>query len=57
MFENNFIDYNSEIALYNWGEPFLHPLFKQIIKFMNSENIKFILSTNASKLVFLTIMN
>lgn len=51
MLENGFINRDSVIALFNWGEPFLHPEFKEIIKFLDKENIKFSLSTNASKLV------
>lgn len=51
LLENDFIDERSEIALYNWGEPFLHPRFKDIIKFLNVENLKIILSTNCSKAV------
>lgn len=49
--ENGFIGTNTEIALYNWGEPFLHPKFKEIMKFLNTENLKVILSTNCSKAV------
>ncbi len=49
--ENGFIGVNTEIALYNWGEPFLHPKFKEIIKFLNTENLKVVLSTNCSKAV------
>ena len=49
--ENGFIGPNTEIALYNWGEPFLHPKFKEIIKFLNTENLKILLSTNCSKVV------
>ncbi len=49
--DNGFIDLNTQIALYNWGEPFLHPKFKEIMKFMHTENIKTMLSTNCSKAV------
>lgn len=49
--DENFIGENSIIALYSWGEPFIYPRFKEIIRFLNSENIKFELSTNASKLI------
>ncbi len=51
MRDNGFIGPNTEIALYNWGEPFLHPKFKEIIKFLNTENFKIVLSTNCSKVV------
>lgn len=48
---NNIIGDESYIVMYIWGEPFLHPQLKKIIKFLNSECIKFCLSTNASKFV------
>lgn len=40
---------SGSIALYNWGEPFLHPEFDNIIKILNYHNIKFRISSNASK--------
>ncbi len=49
--DNGFIGLNTQIALYNWGEPFLHSKFKEIMKFLNTENIKTVLSTNCSKAV------
>ena len=52
MLDNGFINENSLICLYNWGEPFLHPKFRDIIKFLDSLDIKIALSTNASKPVF-----
>lgn len=39
---------NSTLYLYNWGEPFLHPQFNDIINIINSENIKYGISTNLS---------
>ena len=38
------------IVLYNWGEPFLHPEFNKIVEILNYHSIKFIISTNASKI-------
>ena len=38
------------IALYNWGEPFLHPNFESIVGILNCRDIKFQISTNASKI-------
>lgn len=35
------------------GEPFLHPKFKEIIKFLDEEGLSFALSTNASKVILL----
>jgi len=37
--------------IYNWGEPFLHPQFKEIVNILNKENIVYIISTNASKVI------
>lgn len=46
------VEYGS-IDLYNWGEPFLHPEFDSIINVLNFRNIKFHISTNASKVPLL----
>ncbi|MCX7748470.1 MAG: radical SAM protein [Clostridia bacterium] len=46
---NKIIDDNSNLYLYNWGEPLLNPEVKEIIKHLNKSGIHFILSTNASK--------
>ena len=43
----------SVIDLYNWGEPMLHPELNAILKILRKNNIKFTLSTNASKVVHL----
>jgi MoaA/NifB/PqqE/SkfB family radical SAM enzyme len=45
------IDESTCIALYNWGEPFLHPDLNEILEFLHQSRIRFALSTNASKLV------
>lgn len=50
--EQKFLKDNSLIYLYNWGEPFLHPKFKEIINFLHDNNFRTVLSTNASKPVF-----
>ncbi len=34
--------------LFSWGEPFLHPKLKEILNFLNRENLKFSLSSNGS---------
>lgn len=39
----------SVLYLYNWGEPFLHPKFNELIIIINGFDIKYGLSTNASK--------
>lgn len=48
------IDGNTCIALYNWGEPFLHPNLNEILEFLYQSRITYSLSTNASKLVTFT---
>ncbi len=45
---NNLISDKTVFHLYNWGEPFLHPDFEDIIDLLNSYDILFALSTNAS---------
>lgn|GEM_PF-3657057 len=51
MAVNKIFDFkNSFVALYNWGEPFLHPDFESIVKILDFRNIKFQISTNASKI-------
>lgn len=52
MLNNKIIGKNSTICLYNWGEPFLHPKLKDIIKILNSYDLRFGLSTNASYPIF-----
>jgi Zn ribbon nucleic-acid-binding protein len=52
MLSNGFIGSNSTIGLYSWGEPFLHPNFKDIINYLNTLQLNFLLSTNASKPVY-----
>ncbi len=40
------------IKLFSWGEPFLHPQFKEIVEILNKKELSFGLSTNASRPVF-----
>jgi molybdenum cofactor biosynthesis enzyme MoaA len=49
--KSGFVREHATYYLCNWGEPFLHPDFKEIIKFLGLENIPTGLSTNAGKLV------
>ena len=40
----------SVIGLYNWGEPFLHPDLRGIVEELNRRNLRYSLSTNASRI-------
>jgi MoaA/NifB/PqqE/SkfB family radical SAM enzyme len=48
LFKKNLVNYDTIFNLYNWGEPFLHPQFNEIISFLSEKNIKFYLSSNLS---------
>ena len=48
LLENGIIDHGSIVSLYNYGEPFLHPKFDEIIDILNNRKIKYEISTNAS---------
>ena len=48
LFEKNIADQNTLFYLFNWGEPFLHPKFNEIISFLSEKDIKFYLSSNFS---------
>ncbi|MGB9762980.1 MAG: radical SAM protein, partial [Minisyncoccia bacterium] len=50
LINENLIDSNTVFELYNWGEPLLHPMFVNIVNFFSSLNIKFVLSSNLSKI-------
>ena len=39
---------NCSFNLYNWGEPFMHPQFKDIVNWLYERNLTFALSTNGS---------
>lgn len=41
---------HSVVYLYNWGEPFLHPQFAELISILNKYGVRYGLSTNASVL-------
>jgi len=45
---NEFLNDDTVIHLYNWGEPFLHPQFDDIIQVLINNAIKHGLSTNGS---------
>lgn len=46
----NLIDSRSVIALFNWGEVFLHPDLQNIIRVINNHGLRYTISTNASKI-------
>ena len=48
LFEKNIADQNTLFYLFNWGEPFLHPKFNEIISSLSQKNIKYYLSSNFS---------
>jgi len=49
LFELKLIGDKTVIFLYSWGEPLIHPQFNAILKILNSKNLAFSISTNASK--------
>lgn len=54
MLTNNIINQNTEIELYNWGEPFLNPQLQNILKIIDDRCLKFHISTNGSKIDYFT---
>ena len=48
LFENGFITSSSNIDIFNYGEPFLHPQINEIIGILERNKIKYGISTNAS---------
>lgn len=48
LYERKIVDSNTNFSLFNWGEPFLHPNFNEIVSFLSERNIKFSLSSNLS---------
>lgn len=40
LFEKNIADQNTLFYLFNWGEPFLHPKFNEIISFLSQKKYK-----------------
>lgn len=40
---------DSIVDLYNYGEPLLHPSLHEILRVLADNNVKFTISTNASK--------
>lgn len=57
LLKNKAISESTIIALYNWGEPFLHPKIKEIINALNTLGLNWALSTNASRVVLFSGSN
>lgn len=51
LFDESIITSDTLIGLYNYGEPLLHPQFDEIIRILQENDLKFSISTNASKFV------
>ncbi|MCD6326612.1 hypothetical protein J7M28_03525 [bacterium] len=51
MLKRGIIGQDTLIILHNWGEPFLNPSIKDIVRFLHESHLSFGLSTNASRLV------
>lgn len=51
LLDNGIMDKSTMVNMYNWGEPFLSPHLEDIINILNGYEIKYALSTNASKVV------
>ena len=49
LFDESLINSQSIINLYNFGEPLLHPSLKEILQILVDYNLKYTLSTNASR--------
>jgi len=47
LLENGLADKFTRFDLYNWGDPFLHPKFQDILRILSSKKTKYRLSTNA----------
>lgn len=48
LFEKQIADKETVFLLYNWGEPFLHSKFNEIVSYLSERNIRFYLSSNFS---------
>jgi len=47
--QNDFLCETTEIHLYNWGEPLIHPQFNEFVEILSVNNLNWGISTNASK--------
>ena len=52
LLESNVISSDTQINLFNWGEPLLNPDIKRIIKVLNDRDLTYGLSTNGSVSLF-----
>lgn len=53
LIDERVINRRTVISLYSWGEPFLHPEIHNIIKGINELDLKYAVSTNASRVPFI----
>lgn len=53
LLRNRIVAEDASFSLYNWGEPLLNPEINDILHIMKDKNLRFALSTNASKCVYL----
>lgn len=51
MKKQGFVRERANFNLQNWGEPFIHPKFMEIVEFLKQEKFSVLLSTNAGKYV------
>jgi len=49
LLDNKVIQRGSVISLYDWGEPFLHPHFREIVGIVNALGLRYAVSTNSSR--------
>jgi MoaA/NifB/PqqE/SkfB family radical SAM enzyme len=51
LYKGELVDSSSRFDLYNWGEPFLHPNFIEILQILGNYQARYRLSTNAAKYI------
>jgi MoaA/NifB/PqqE/SkfB family radical SAM enzyme len=52
LMDEGLIDSQTKVYLFNWGEPLLHPHFREIVECLNDYDLRYVVSTNGS--VFLS---
>ncbi len=51
LLEKGVINNRNRVRLFNWGEPLLHPRFKDIVHYLAERKIYYEISTNGSKML------